>query len=509
VVAVTDLGALLIDLVIIAVFIAGIAQFRTPKGARNGNITTAVAFGAAIALVLARNHVGQPGILIPAFLLGGAIGWFVSARVTMTRIPALVALQNGAGGGASLMVSLVELTRTGGETFGVSTLFAYVGIMVGGVALAGSVVAAGKLEGKISPRPVVLSAHNPVLLLIILLAVIVSIVTLSVAGPMRTVLLVGLALLALLLGIVFSVRVGGADMPVLISFLNALSGLAAAFVGVAVQNQMLIAAGAMVGSSGLILTLVMCTAMNRTLTGVLTGSTVTRAPAAFASSADIATTSVLIDGVTDEVVPQPAKIATASVATDAGQAPPEDASGAHLEPETAVETASDTDPLARARAALDAATSVIVVPGYGMALAHAQFEVAQLAEQLEAAGKTVRFAVHPVAGRMPGHMHVLLAEAEIDYEKLFEMDAINDNFAETDVVLVVGACDVVNPAAISQEGTPISGMPILKAYEARAVIVCNLDEKPGYSGVPNPLYDDPKAILLFGDAKETVTALMA
>lgn len=457
---------LLIDLVVIAVFIGGIAQFRTPRGARRGNLTAALAFAAALALVAYRNTIGHTGIVVGAFLLGGGVGYIVSARIDMTRIPALVALQNGAGGGAACLVSFVELTREGAGLSAAGTVFGYIGLVVGGATLAGSVVAGGKLAGWFRQQPTALPAHNALLIGLTVGGAALLALSGTSQPAAATALTAGGAIAALALGAVFAVRVGGADMPVLISFLNTCSGLAAAFVGVAVGNQMLIAAGAMVGSSGLILTMVMARAMNRPLSGILAGSGLIAVPSETAEAAE----------------PGPV----------AGSAPPE----------------PTEDPMVRARRALAGATSVIIVPGYGMALAQAQGEVAALAEKLEAAGKLVRFAVHPVAGRMPGHMHVLLAEAEVEYDKLFEMDAINDDFASTDVVIVVGACDVVNPAAITVEGTPISGMPILRAHEARTVIVCNLDEKPGYSGVPNPLYDAPDTILLFGDAKETVAALL-
>jgi H+-translocating NAD(P) transhydrogenase subunit beta len=302
----------------------------------------------------------------------------------------------------------------------------------------------------------------------------------------NTLLVGGVAAAALVAGVLFAIRVGGADMPVLISFLNALSGLAAAFVGVAVGNRMLIAAGAMVGSSGTILTMVMARAMNRSIGNILAGGQFGNAApvAAPAASAEPAATE---ESAVD--------IAPAAHAQPTADAP-------------AAEPAAAAAPIDRAARALADASSVIIVPGYGMAVAQAQSQVAALAEKLEAGGAQVRFAVHPVAGRMPGHMHVLLAEAEVEYEKLFEMDDIRDDFPSTDVAIVVGACDVVNPAAISVEGTPISGMPILPVHEAGTVIVCNLDETPGYSGVPNPLYEDPSVILLFGDAKETVGELL-
>jgi H+-translocating NAD(P) transhydrogenase subunit beta len=464
-----ELTELLIDLAVIAVFIGGISQFRTPAGARRGNVTAGLAFAIALALVVYRNTIGDVWIVVLAFAVGGGLGYLISSRINMTQIPSLVAFQNGAGGGAACLVSFVELTRAGSELSALNSVFGYVGLVVGGATLAGSIVAGGKLAAWFRQPPVVLPGHNAILLLLIAAGVALAAVSGTSASSLPV---VGIVIAALAFGVIFAIRVGGADMPVLISFLNTCSGLAAAFVGVAVGNQMLIAAGAMVGSSGLILTLVMARAMNRRVGRILTGAHVKALEAA-----------------------EPALLDSAR---------PEAPVGVPTEAEPAAET---TSPLERARAVLADATSVIIVPGYGMALAQAQAEVAALATALEAEGKQVRFAVHPVAGRMPGHMHVLLAEAEVEYDKLFEMDAINDDFASTDAVLIVGACDVVNPAAITVENTPISGMPILNVHEAKSVIVCNLDEKPGYSGVPNPLYDEPQAVLLFGNAKETVAEL--
>ncbi len=463
---------LLVDLVVIAVFIGGIAQFRTPSGARRGNITAALAFAAALALVVYRNTIAQPWLVGATFVVGAVAGWVIAERITMTRIPALIALQNGAGGGASLLVSLVELGRVSAADDALGIGFALAGMLVGGVALAGSVVAAAKLENRISSRPPQLPTYN--LLLVLLLALFggAAALSLTITGLDQPVALAIAALSTLALGAALALRVGGADMPVLISLLNAFSGLAAAFLGVATGNEMLIAAGAMVGSSGTILTLVMARAMNRNVGSILTG---------------------------------------AQLAQPASGAPSAGAEGAPVAQENAAAApaaAGPPDALRQARGALAGATSVIIVPGYGMALAQAQHEVAALARKLSQAGKLVRFAVHPVAGRMPGHMHVLLAEADVDYDDLYEMDAINDDFATTDVAIVVGASDVVNPAAITVADTPISGMPILRVHEADTVIVCNLDSRPGYSGVPNPLYQDPKSILLFGDAKESVASLI-
>lgn len=462
---------LLVDLVVIAVFIGGIAQFRTPAGARRGNITAALAFAAALALVVYRNTISQPWLVGATFVVGAIVGLVIAERITMTRIPALIALQNGAGGGASLLVSLVELGRVSSVSDTVGIGFALAGMLVGGVALSGSVVAAAKLENRIGSRPAQLPTYNLLLTLLLALFGAAAALSLTITGFDQPVALTIAALSTLALGAALALRVGGADMPVLISLLNAFSGLAAAFLGVATGNEMLIAAGAMVGSSGTILTLVMARAMNRSVPSILTGGQLAQ-PTAPAEDA-------------------PAEPATATV----------------TEPEAAP-TAGPTDALRQAKGALAGATSVIIVPGYGMALAQAQHEVAALARKLSQAGKLVRFAVHPVAGRMPGHMHVLLAEADVDYDDLYEMDAINDDFASTDVAIVVGASDVVNPAAITAADTPISGMPILRVHEADTVIVCNLDDRPGYSGVPNPLYRDPKSILLFGDAKESVASLI-
>lgn len=458
---------LLIDLVVIAVFIAGIAQFRTPKGARRGNITAALAFAAALGLLVSRNTIAEPWVVAAAAAAGGAIGLLISARITMTRIPGLIALQNGAGGGASLIVSAVELTRMDAETGALPVAFGVAAALVGGVALAGSAIAAAKLDGRMDGSPRTVPGHVLILLVLIVIVASMGVLLLSVTGVQRIAAVAILAAATLELGAAISIRVGGADMPVMISLLNAFSGLAAAFVGVSIANQMLVAAGAMVGSSGTILTLVMAKAMNRSVGAILTG----------------------------RQLAAPATAAPSEPASATGQAEPRPA-------------ASADDALRQARSVLAGATSVIIVPGYGMALAQAQHEVAALAKRLSAAGKLVRFAVHPVAGRMPGHMHVLLAEADVDYDDLYEMDAINDDFASTDVAIVVGASDVVNPAAMTVADTPISGMPILRVHEAGAVIVCNLDGRPGYSGVPNPLYDDPKTILLFGDAKDSVTRLM-
>jgi len=307
-----------------------------------------------------------------------------------------------------------------------------------------------------------LPAHNVVLLA--LLGVIGTLCLPAAVVPSRTsaVLLAGLILVSAVLGVIFAVRIGGADMPVLISFLNASAGLAAAFCGVSIGNRLLAACGATVAASGSILTHRMCLAMNRPLARVF--------------------------------LPLAAK-------------QPE-----RHEPEVKLPTpdprATQEDPLRTALEVSRQASTVMIVPGYGMAQAQAQFETVKLADQLRRMGKQVKFAIHPIAGRMPGHMHVLLAEAEADPDMLVDIREANPEFQKADLAVIVGACDVVNPAAMASTGTPISGMPILKAHEARHVVVCNLDGRPGYSGVDNPLYAAPNVILLFGDARATLQRML-
>jgi len=392
----------------------------------------------------------------------------------MTRIPSLVAFQNGAGGLAALLVAIVEMSGAGPAPGAVASAAAAVSVSLGAATFSGSMIASLKLSGKIRQTPTVVPGHN--IALLFLSAACAAAAALLFAPGDPTSALVSLAFLSLAFGALFSIRIGGADMPVLISFLNAATGMAAAFCGIVIQNRLLIACGAVVASSGFILTMVMCRAMNRSLMNIIVGG---KAPAR----------------------PPASSPATAS-SPELTAAPPAPVAASQPEQPAA-------DPLSLAADALRAAKKLIVIPGYGMAIAQAQSETVALAGMLEQAGTEVKYAVHPVAGRMPGHMHVLLAEADVDYDKLFEMDDINAEFAETDVALIVGACDVVNPAAKEKEGTPISGMPVLNAGDARSVIVCNFDDKPGYSGVPNPLYERPNAILLFGDAKATLASLIA
>lgn len=452
---------LVLELAIIALLIVGIRLFRTPRGARWGNLTAAVALLGAIVLVLSTHMIHGLSWLVVALLIGGTVGIVVAARVTMIQIPAMVAFQHGAGGVAACTVALVELTRSHAEMTALGEVSGYLGLVIGAATFSGSMLASAKLAAKIRQTPTILPNHNVVLLLV--LAVIAGLCVVAAASSSSGAIpvLIGILVASIFLGWVFSIRIGGADMPVLISFLNATAGLAAAFCGIVIKNQLLIACGATVAASGSILTAVMCKAMNRSFVRVLSGN-----KAAPAAAGHLAV--------------------------------------AEERPSVTRVVRSFSDAMAEAKDLLRQARSVIIVPGYGMALAKAQFLVADLSRILMRMGKKVSFAIHPVAGRMPGHMNVLLAEAEIDYDLLREMDEVNGEFADTDVVLVIGACDVVNPAAIMKADTPISGMPILNAHKAKRVLVFNLDERPGYSGVPNSLYDEPTTLLLFGDAAKSI-----
>jgi H+-translocating NAD(P) transhydrogenase subunit beta len=465
--------SLVIDLLIICLFLGGISLFYRPKEARTGNLMAACAIAAAFVAVLLRNPFEEPVLIMIALVLGAATGWLVARAVNMIQIPAMVAFQHGAGGIAAFLISFVELSRAASiPTPAVGEISGFLGLVLGAATFSGSMVASGKLANLLNQKPVNLRGHSLWLLGMALAIVLVAVLSGLSGNPARGYLLLALIGLSIVLGVVFSIRIGGADMPILISFLNATAGLAAAFCGIIIQNRLLVACGATVAASGSILTHIMCKAINRGLTKVFVG-------------------------IQQQGVPKPKGLFFEPPANKEGPS----------EPPTAAY--STEDGFSRAIRAAGDAAKVIIIPGYGMALAQAQFKVVELAQKLESMGKDVRFAIHPVAGRMPGHMNVLLAEAEVDYEKLVEMDDINPEFRDVDLALVVGACDVVNPAAIDSEGTPISGMPVLMAHEAKTVVVCNLDEKPGYSGVENPLYEMDKTITLFGDAAATVEKLLA
>jgi len=457
------------DISVIAILVLGIALFRDPRRARIGNWTAAIALSGAVLLVLWRHGVVDPGTVLLALLLGAIAGDVVARAANMIQIPSIVAFQHGAGGVAAFLVALVELTRGGHALPPANAVSGVLGLVIGSLTFSASMIASAKLANRLRQAPQTLPGHTRLLLANAALLVIAGAASFAASAPVALVLHVALILLAASLGILVAIRVGGADMPVLISFLNATAGLAAALCGMVIENQLLIAFGATVAASGSILTVVMCKAMNRSILRIFLPRS--------------------------QAHPTPAP---------AGAPAPSPPGAAGSGKGTSSDNGSALD---KAAAVLKAAREVVVVPGYGMAVAQAQQEVAALANRLAAMGKAVRYAIHPVAGRMPGHMNVLLAEAGVDYDMLVEMEAINPRFETTDAVVVVGACDVVNPAAIEKEDTPISGMPILMVHQAQNVVCCNWDLKPGYSGIDNPLYLNDRTIMLCGNAKDTVHRL--
>jgi H+-translocating NAD(P) transhydrogenase subunit beta len=514
------LSSVLTDAVIILVLFGGVRAFRSPRTARWGNTAAAAALLAAMVLVMTRHGVGRPGLVAIALLLGAAVGFTAAARVTMTQIPAMIALQHGAGGLAAVLVSLLEIWR-GSQTglTGSQALAGLLGMMIGAATFSGSMIAAAKLGGRLNVRPLTagrLRSAVPGLFLVAGLLAFGS--NFTEGGPLLA-FLIGASVFSAVGGLLLATPVGGADMPVLISTLNATAGFAAAFCGVILEDRLLVAAGAMVAASGSVLTHVMCRAMNRSLlslfTGHAPGSPAGAVPGREAMLPQVAVASA---GAYPSAMEKPAS-AVAAVPAPAPPGPAPQGAAASPPPTTAVSVtaalvppaedggSAPVDPLERAAGLCIDAKEVIVVPGYGMARAQAQFAVADLARQLEKMGKRVRFAVHPVAGRMPGHMHVLMAEADVSYDLLVEMDQINPDFEQADLALVVGACDVVNPAALSVPDCPISGMPILLAGQARRVLVCNFDDRPGYSGVENPLYEQENTTMLLGDAAESIVML--
>jgi NAD(P) transhydrogenase subunit beta len=466
----------MIALVFIAGIILGIHWMNSPKTAVRGNLIGALCLLGAVILTLTYNDILDVGILWVGLIIGTIAGYYMAVKVTMLKMPQMVALLNGFGGGASAIASVIIITDNIGNSdlFSIST--AFLALIVGWVTFSGSIIAAAKLDQKISQKPVILKRHSIIMAIITILTIIVSIIGIvqiyygtaeNYMGKSLFTLLVSIFSLAL--GIFFTIRVGGADMPITISLLNSLSGVAGAIAGFAIYEPLLIAVGGIVGAAGLILTQVMCRGMNRSLLHVLAGKT--------SASDSIISKEEYKEQIYDE------------------------------KKEILTEKDMEDEDI-KVRRIINEAEKVIIVPGYGMALSQAQHEVKNMYDSLIAKGKDVKFAIHPVAGRMPGHMNVLLAEADVPYDKLFELELINDEFSITDLAIVIGANDVINPAANDAEDTPIYGMPILSAHEAKYVIICNYDTKPGYSGVPNPIYNLENVILKIGDAKETIVSLV-
>ncbi|WP_339799974.1 NAD(P)(+) transhydrogenase (Re/Si-specific) subunit beta [uncultured Marinobacter sp.] len=442
-------------------FILGIKGMTRPSTAVRGNQLAAIGMFVAVVAALLHHQIVGYSTIIAGMLLGGTIGVWLARRTAMTSMPELVASLNGIGGGASLTVAAgtwLTAVAAGGIQSTAWTLAIVVSVMIGAVTLSGSVVAVLKLKGTLGD-----SRHSrqwQAIALICLAAVIAlsTVFVSSVTGSPG--LMLGLVALCLLLGIGLVQPIGGADMPVVVALLNAYSGLAGAATGFVLENQGLIITGSLVGASGLILTAIMCKAMNRSLPNVLFGG---------------------VFGQTDQ-----------SGAAESGNE--------FYEGKVKYSTPDELALL------LDGARNVVMVPGYGLAVAQAQHSVKELASQLESRGTTIRYAIHPVAGRMPGHMNVLLAEAEIPYDQLKDMDSINPELPQADVAIVLGANDVVNPAAAEDPGSPIYGMPILNVHKAKTVVVVKRSLSPGFSGIPNSLFIRDNSLMVKGDAKDVLQA---
>ena len=455
----------LLSLALSACALAGIHFMNKPQTAVRGNNIGAAAMTGAIVIALFQTGTLTFTELWAAMACGSVIGLFLAAKVQMIQMPQLVALLNGLGGAASALVALLVLADSGTpDTFSKAT--AAIALALGALTFSGSMVATGKLHQILPQKAVVLKFHSLITYVLFGLMGVLVFVTTVAAGLAPGVMMACLLLLSLAFGVIFTMRVGGADMPITISLLNSLTGVAGAGAGMAIADPLLVAVCGIVGASGLLLTRIMCRAMNRSLADILfaTGTSASKGREAQAA------------------VPGPACCKDVQ------------------------ELQSGEAPLA---SLVRQARKVLIVPGYGMALSQAQHDVKQLADELEKNGATVDFAIHPVAGRMPGHMNVLLAEAAVDYEHLLEMDVANPLFAGMDLVVVVGANDVINPAANTAEDTPIYGMPILAVDDAKTVVICNFDTKPGYAGVPNPLYEKAGVTLMEGDARKSVQSLTA
>lgn len=455
-----EIVSYLVYLVASVCFIFGIKKLSSPKTARQGNQLSALGMLLAIVVTLIDQRIISYELIIVGAIIGSAIGAVFALKVQMTGMPQMVGLLNGFGGGASALVAFAEYDRLflGSGEFEISTTATIVlSILIGSVTFTGSLIAFGKLQGIVTGRVVKYPLQHPMNALLLLAVFAAGVFV--VLNPSEIEIILGIIAVSLLLGVLLVLPIGGADMPVAISLLNSYSGIAAAMTGFVLANNMLIIAGALVGASGLILTMIMCRGMNRSLMNVVLGG-------------------------------------WASAGTE-GPAP----GGAT--PKGQVKSV-DAEELAML---LDSVSSVVFVPGYGMAVAQAQHAVRDLMNTLEKKGIKVRFAIHPVAGRMPGHMNVLLAEAQVEYDKLLAMEDINDDFPNTDVAIIIGANDVVNPAARHDTSSPIYGMPILNVDYAKTVVINKRSLNVGYAGIDNELFFYPNALMYFGDAKDAMVKL--
>ena len=430
-----------------------------PKTARRGNLIAAAGMTAAIAGTLIFHDGEVPGLIYgliaAAIIIGTIVGWLTAVKVQMTKMPELVSIFNGMGGACAALIGLIEFPHYVGQASQIGIIVT--GMIIGSVSFSGSMIAWAKLNGTMN-KPIRIPAYN-IVNNIFLLAVVAFGVYIVNSGTDNVAMVYMLFAAALLYGVLFVVPIGGADMPVVISLLNSFTGLAAAFGGFLYGNMVMLTGGILVGSAGTILTFAMCKAMNRPLSNVIFG--------AFGGGSAAAAGGAGVQGTIKET------------------------------------NASDV------AVVMNYAQKVIIVPGYGLAVAQAQHVIHELEELLESRGVEVKYAVHPVAGRMPGHMNVLLAESNVAYDKLVEMEDINPEFPNTDVVLVVGANDVVNPAAHNDPASPIFGMPILDVENAKFIVVNKRSMKPGYAGIENELFYNDKTSMLFGDAKAALTSLVS
>ncbi|MCX7810504.1 MAG: NAD(P)(+) transhydrogenase (Re/Si-specific) subunit beta [Leptospiraceae bacterium] len=461
---------IIIYLIASILFIFGIKQLSSVKTARQGNLISAIGMLIAIVATLFDQKIVNYELIIIGLIIGSIVGAIFALKVEMTAMPQMVALLNGFGGGASLLVAVADYYKEApSEVYIAVSIF--LSVLVGGVTFTGSLVAFGKLQGIVTEKAVVYKFQHPINLLLLILTIIGGIIlsmdqsnasqimsSIGLGTLVGENLLILISILSLIIGVLIVIPIGGADMPVVISLLNSYSGIAAAMTGFVLGNAVLIITGSLVGASGIILTNIMCKSMNRSLINVMLGG--------FGS-----TTSGKAQAGAKEIVIK--EVGSEELAM-----------------------------------MLDGASNVIIVPGYGMAVAQAQHVVKELMDELEKRGVNVRFAIHPVAGRMPGHMNVLLAEAAVPYDKLYEMDQIDDEFANCDVAIVIGANDVVNPAARNNPNSPIYGMPILNVDKAKTVVVIKRSLNPGYAGIENELFGYPNCLMYFGDAKQAISKLI-
>jgi H+-translocating NAD(P) transhydrogenase subunit beta len=446
-------------------FIQSLSGLSTQTTARRGNVFGVVGMLIALIVTALSPAMHSYSLLIVALAIGGTIGTILAKRVQMTAMPELVAMLHSFVGAAAVLVGIASYL--GQKAFPtpeekvIHEIEIYLGVFVGAITFTGSIIAFGKLRGTLRSKPLLLPARHALNLAVIVACFIMGILFVSSGHGVALTMLLLMTVAACLLGVHLVMAIGGADMPVVVSMLNSYSGWAAAAAGFMLKNDLLIITGALVGSSGAILSYIMCRAMNRSFLSVILGG----------------------------------------FGADEGTAPAKSASG---EPQGEVTpiTAADTASL------LNEAKSVVVIPGYGMAVAQAQYALYEIVQHLKNRGVQVRFAIHPVAGRLPGHMNVLLAEAKVPYDIVLEMEEVNEDFPNTDVALVIGANDIVNPGAMDDPSSPIYGMPVLEVWKAASTVVMKRSMASGYAGVENPLFFKENTRMLFGDAKQNVDAIL-